>query len=352
MDYLNELGLDLDSIDPRNLQLWGTDGKVLPERNNTARPDFAQIPVLVQGEADGQFTGSDVLLFYGISPHKVSRNLGEFSHSIHPYSDSTYVFLTVGEQPGLRMKSETDFCAPCANQVQFEDFNWMEQELNKSETRQKTGRYFLGQRIPSTAQGQNVSIYKDTLVQVNADEPLLLSGRIYVRSENRPILQLKANGEVLNTFSVNSLTSGYNSYEFESARAYSFSQIPFSLNSSDFINSGDAVIELSVTMSNGDAGTEAFVDYVRVTSTRAQYADNGEISMYAPTDADGQTVRSFTVSGFIAEPKVLEVSNPVEPVTVPITNSFGTGITATHTFQHGSDPRIAIGYKLDILNRL
>ena len=91
-------------------------------------------------------------------------------------------------------------------------------------------------------------------------------------------------------------------------------------------------------MSNGDAGTEAFVDYVRVTSTRAQYADNGEISMYAPTDADGQTVRSFTVSGFIAEPKVLEVSNPVEPVTVPITNSFGTGITATHTFQHGSEP--------------
>lgn len=337
VDYLDELGLNLDSIDPRNLQLWGTDGKVLPERNDAARSNFAQIPILIEGEADGQFNGSDMLLFYGISPHKESRNLGEFSHSIHPYSDSTFVFLTVGEQPGLRMKSETDFCAPCANQVQFEDFNWMEQELNKSETSQKTGRYFLGQRIPSTAQGQNVSIYKDTLVQVNPDEPLLLSGQIYVRSETRPILQLKANGEVLNTFSVNSLTSGYNSYEFESARAYSFSQIPFSLNSSDFINSGDAVIELSVTMSNGDAGTEVFVDYVRVVSTRAQHADNGEISMYAPTDANGQTVRSFTVSGFIAEPKVLEVSNPVEPVTVPITNSFGTGITATHTFQHGSE---------------
>ena len=178
------------------------------------------------------------------------------------------------------MKSETDFCAPCANQVQFEDFNWLEQELYKSETRQKTGRYFLGQRIPSTAQGQDITIYKDTLVQVNPNEALLLSGRIYVRSESRPTLQLKANGEVLNTFSVNSLTSGYNSYEFESARAYSFSQVPFSLSNSDFINSGDAVIELSVTMSNGDAGTEAFVDYVRVASTRAQFADMGEISMF------------------------------------------------------------------------
>ena len=80
---------------------------------------------------------------------------------------------------------------------------------------------------------------------MNPNEALLLSGRIYVRSESRPTLQLKANGEVLNTFSVNSLTSGYNSYEFESARAYSFSQIPFSLSSSDFINSGDAVIELA-----------------------------------------------------------------------------------------------------------
>lgn len=354
-DYLEELGLDVSRVDPRNLQIWGTDGKVLPERNNTARPDFAQIPVLVQGEADGAFDAGDVLLFYGISPDQEFRNLGEFSHSIHPYSDSTFVFLTVGEQPGLRMKSETDFCAPCANQVQFEDFNWMEQELNKSETRQKTGRFFLGQRIPATAQGQNVSIYKDTLVQVNPNEPLLLSGRMYVRSESRPTLQLKANGEVLNTFSVNSLTSGYNSYEFESARAYSFSQIPFSLNSSDFINSGDAVIELSVTMSNGDAGTEAFVDYVRVASTRAQYADNGELSMFAPTDSDGQTVRSFTVSGFTAQPHVLEVSNPVQPVTVPVTNSFGTGITATHTFQHGSEPSdrywVQTGYYTPVMGR-
>ena len=112
VDYLDELGLNLDSIDPRNLQLWGTDGKVLPERNNAARPNFAQIPILIQGEADGQFNGSDMLLFYGFSPHKESRNLGEFSHSIHPYSDSTFVFLTVGEQPGLRMKSETDFVRP------------------------------------------------------------------------------------------------------------------------------------------------------------------------------------------------------------------------------------------------
>ena len=45
VDYLNELGLNLDSIDPRNLQLWGTDGKVLPERNNAARPNFARIPI-------------------------------------------------------------------------------------------------------------------------------------------------------------------------------------------------------------------------------------------------------------------------------------------------------------------
>ena len=116
-DYLEELGLDVSRVDPRNLQIWGTDGKVLPERNNSARPDFAQIPVLVQGEADGAFDANDVLLFYGISPDQEFRNLGEFSHSIHPYSDSTFVFLTVGEQPGLRMKSETDFCAPCANQV-------------------------------------------------------------------------------------------------------------------------------------------------------------------------------------------------------------------------------------------
>ena len=67
------------------------------------------------------------------------------------------------------------------------------------------------------------------------------------------------------------------------------------------------MIELSVTMSNGDAGTEAFV-IMCAWQYPGTHADNGEISMYAPTDVDGQTVRSFTVSGFIAEPKVLDES--------------------------------------------
>ena len=105
-------------------------------------------------------------------------------------------------------------------------------------------------------------------------------------------------------------------------------------------------------MSNGDAGTEAFVDYVRVTSTRAQYADNGEISMYAPTDADGQTVRSFTVSGFIAEPKVLEVSNPLNPLRSQLPIALEPVSRRRIPFNMAVTTRIAIGYKPDISNRL
>lgn len=335
-DYLSELGLDVANLDPRNLQLWGTNGKVLPERNNESKPEFSQIPIQISGQSDGQFNTGDELVFYGYSPHIERRIQDSFVHAIHPYSDSTYVFLTLGSSAGVRVSSETDFCAPCANQVQFQDFNWLEQERNKTETRQKTGRYFVGQRIPSTAQNQDVLIYSDTLIQVNPNEPILLSGRLYVRSESRPTLVLKANGQVLNTFSVNALTSGYNSYEFESARAINFSQVPLTLRNADFITAGDAKIELTVTMSNGVAGTEAFVDFIRVESTRAQYADHGVLSLFAPEDANPEQVRSFTVSGFGGVPRVWEVSDPIQPVEIPISNSFGSGATATHTFQHGS----------------
>ena len=69
VDYLNELGLNLDSIDPRNLQLLGYLRQGLAERNNAARPNFAEIPILIQERPMGNLMA--VICYYFMEFHLI-----------------------------------------------------------------------------------------------------------------------------------------------------------------------------------------------------------------------------------------------------------------------------------------
>ncbi|MEP5943886.1 MAG: hypothetical protein ABJ356_04950, partial [Balneola sp.] len=64
-NYLSDLGINVGSIDPRNIQIWGTNGFPLPELSGASRPSLAQIPIIVEGESDGSFDSNDRILFYG-----------------------------------------------------------------------------------------------------------------------------------------------------------------------------------------------------------------------------------------------------------------------------------------------
>ena len=101
--YLENLGLSVENIDPSKIQIWGTSGKMLPELNSEDKPELVQIPIIVEGEEDGQFNSQDRIIFFGSSPHNVIRTSSSFSHEIHPYSNLTYVFLTVGSSIGSRL---------------------------------------------------------------------------------------------------------------------------------------------------------------------------------------------------------------------------------------------------------
>ena len=112
---------------------------MLPELNSEDKPELVQIPIIVEGEEDGQFNSQDRIIFFGSSPHNVIRTSSSFSHEIHPYSNLTYVFLTVGSSIGSRLVEINPSGVASTSISSFTDFNWKEQELNKAEDRQKVG---------------------------------------------------------------------------------------------------------------------------------------------------------------------------------------------------------------------
>ncbi len=315
--YLSTLGLDLSSIDPRNIQLWGTDGAPLSENNSDARPEFAEIPILIEGQSDGSFDSNDRIIFYGNGAHQESRVASaiSFTHTIHPYSDETYVFLTVGDAPGQRISTANNGLTPSRTITDFDDFVWLEEELTKTETKQKSGRYWLGQTIPSSAANQIVSVFKDTLPDIDTNVPIRVSGQIYLRSTATTSFELYFNDESFRNFTIARLTGDYTSYENNSARRYVFNNIPFSPEITNDI------LELGLRMGNTDSGANAFIDFFRFVVRRKLTAIDNQLFFFGPEDGASSEVGQFVLNGFTGTPFAFDITDPVNPRRLTLSQS-------------------------------
>jgi len=105
--FLEKLGLNIDEIDPRNIHLLGWGGQMLPLANNSGLPqELAEVPVFVEGEADGRFDEGDYLLFFGFGRHNWNDESQTYNNL---YGDHAYYFLRIDDTPGKRI---TPYQAP------------------------------------------------------------------------------------------------------------------------------------------------------------------------------------------------------------------------------------------------
>ena len=108
---LSSMGVDVSNIDPRNIRIFHNGGGVLPKINKSYYPDdLYEIPIFVSGEDDGVFNQNDYVLFYARGPvvWKYYRTKDYYGHVNNPYTDYTYVFLTVGDERGRRIQTEME----------------------------------------------------------------------------------------------------------------------------------------------------------------------------------------------------------------------------------------------------
>ena len=104
---LLSMGVDVSHIDPRNIRIFHNGGGVLPKINKVECPDdLVEIPVYVAGENDGVFNENDYILLYARGPVVWKYNIYRrfYSHVKNPYSDYSYVFMTIGDEAGLRIQ--------------------------------------------------------------------------------------------------------------------------------------------------------------------------------------------------------------------------------------------------------
>jgi hypothetical protein len=147
-EQLQEMGMNVSGVNPKNLRVYGNGGGMLPKANADFRhDDLQENAIVVAGENDNTFDAGDYILFYGQSPHrwKYNSTTAKFEHTINDYSDNTYYFITADLGVGKRVTTlassdqPANYSSNTFNDYAFHELD--EKNIIKS-GRQWYGEYF------------------------------------------------------------------------------------------------------------------------------------------------------------------------------------------------------------------
>ncbi|MFT4533573.1 MAG: hypothetical protein ACJA1A_000914 [Saprospiraceae bacterium] len=108
-DFLSgELGIDLNTINTNNLQLYGNIGGRLPQNTSADQPDdLSEIPLKLEVGGDGKISSDEFFLFYADGPDKWSfdSEISGYTHQKNVYDKNNFVFLKIDGSAGKRVQS-------------------------------------------------------------------------------------------------------------------------------------------------------------------------------------------------------------------------------------------------------
>ncbi|MCK9616646.1 MAG: type IX secretion system sortase PorU [Lentimicrobiaceae bacterium] len=206
---LSSMGINVSSINPHNIRIYGNGGGMLPEANRDARyDDLIENPIFVSGEEDGKFDPNDYILFYGQSPTVWKYNLlkNYFEHNLNIYSDYTYYFITTDSGIGKRISLLASSSLSPTNHVNtFNDYAYHEEEkINLI----KSGRIWLGEVFDAVKSYD----FNFNFPDLNTASPVILNANVAAKSPQASVFSFTIEGEALNV--VVNFSDPRNSHEY------------------------------------------------------------------------------------------------------------------------------------------
>ncbi len=269
--FLQSLGIDMTTLAPQNIKIYGNGGGMLSELNSNARPDdLVENAVYVQGEGDAVFNVEDYVLFYGKGPNDWSYNSAscpKFEHTVNLYSDSAYYFINTDLGAGKRIQSQASSTLPITHTVNsFDDYSFHE---NESVNFIKSGREWFGEYFENVTAYNFSFSFPNIDVAANATVKASIASR-YLSSGNATYAVSSQSGNTIIAIS-NVSGSSYDNYAKILSGCYSFA--PTASN-----------VTVNVTKQTTDA--VAWLNYIEV-NVRRQLTMSGTQMIFRDAQSMG-----------------------------------------------------------------
>ncbi|CAM3978215.1 type IX secretion system sortase PorU [Flavobacterium antarcticum] len=239
--FLQQLGVNLNNVNPRSIKIYGNGGRMVPLSNAVDYPsDLEENAIQVIGEEDGSFDSNDYILFYAEGFDNWSEE--NLTH-LNLYDTKSYYYVTVQGAFGKRMGQMPEINSSATPITAYDAYSFYEKDLINIV---RLGRRWFGEDFNFN----NERTFDFNFPNINTSSPFEIKVVAAGASLNASSFGIKINGAASGTLNFSSIAG---------------SEAGFVLDSQ--ILSAAATTDLSVQMTynnNGVPSAKAYLDYISV----------------------------------------------------------------------------------------
>ena len=304
-NFLKNIGIDVDNLNPNDLNIYGNSFGRLPELNSEYRPDdLLKNDILIAGEGDSSFDPSDYILFYGKGPHKWEQNNQQFQFNRNIYSNISAYYINVSNSGTPARIQNASLSSQPSNSV-ITDYNSYTIHEEELESIMYGGQRWYGEEFDANL-SQTFSMF---IPNLNTSDSARIRGFMASKS-----------GSVNFSVAYNNTVLGVATMGGSGPESYSrggFSSVPGFFNpiSSDF--------SVNITFNRDTPANIGYLDFLEVNARSNMKFFDGMTFRDLKSVGVGN-VSEMQISSFPSNGVVWEITAPTQPKLVSGNNIGGT----------------------------
>ena len=315
----DELKIDVDQVDPKQIKIFGNGGGLLPLYVEAERPaDLVENRIAVEGEADGRFDESDYILFYAEAANRWQLDTSDmtFRRQQHIYSDENYYYLQISSGNGLRVEERPSLSNTTYEVTTFSDFRRFEEDkVNLFHLWEKTtgsNRDWFGDYFKIARERTYNKLFEFPNIAPNGRTNI--KARMAVRSPRNATFSLTVNqndknvdGDPIESGLARSttITLGDNFY-FHNYVNFGV------LNQEIKLDQDEVDITLAFPQPSGAAESEGWLDYIEINAER-QLQMTGQQMRFQQVATIGQAGSRFLLEQAGNGLRIWDITDPLSP---------------------------------------
>ena len=247
--FLQQLGLNVNSIDPKKIKIFGNGGKMLPLSNSIYYPtDLSENAIEIIGESDGVFNNDDFILFYAEGVDTWNEESQTYNNL---YDSKSYYYVTAQGNDGKRISTTPQPSGSSTLSLNtFDDHQFHELDLINIA---HLGRQWFGESF-GINQEQEFSF---NFPNIDTTTPVKLSLNTVSAAFTNTSFKVAANGLDIGTITIPALTVG-------SGIQFNLGSLP---NNTSF--TGTENVKIKLTYDNGGVpGSNGYLDKIQLVAKR------------------------------------------------------------------------------------
>ena len=309
---------DTNSLDPRNLAVYGIPGGMLPQANAVYETlELRELSILVQGEEDGSFDVTDRLMFYVDGPDQLIYSGSTYRVSKNLYSDQVYYFITVKDNPGTRIDVLPSMVG------EFTEVNFYDQVISQESDECNilgSGREWYGERLDT----ETPLTFSYPVTGLVAGRDITVNFTGMAQSFTGSAFDLELNGNVLGNMPFSSIPDQRYGIKGNERNTV------FTMGSEAVQGSS---LELSVQYDKmGTNNAVAYINRFTVTLPKQLTFESQQFNFRSAAALE-QPVTNFQITTSNQQAQVWNVTDPINPVNQELTITQNQASFATFSNQ-------------------